>query len=170
MWIGFVLLAVGTGICLIPQRVVEAVSRRPTSVAGKAADVGAVLLLVGGLLAATATVARAQGPGGGGPRPAEHEGGADAIARPLRRLGLGPPLPPDTPLAEALMKELVCLCGGCKRENLFECAESATRPRSARRSWRCSPATTSPPRPAGWRRGGRWSAPSSASTAASTCW
>ncbi|MBE7454429.1 MAG: cytochrome c biogenesis protein CcsA [Kofleriaceae bacterium] len=121
VWIGFVLLAFGTCICLIPQRVVEAVSRRPTSVAGKAADVGAVLLLVGGLLAATATVAHAQGPGGGGPRPAEHEEELTRSRGHSDDSGWAHRFRPDTPLAESLMKELVCLCGGCKRENLFEC-------------------------------------------------
>jgi cytochrome c-type biogenesis protein CcmH/NrfF len=28
---------------------------------------------------------------------------------------------PDSPTAASLMKDLVCLCGGCKRENLHDC-------------------------------------------------
>jgi cytochrome c-type biogenesis protein CcmF len=37
VWIGFVMLAFGTFICLIPQRAVDLVSRRPTTAVGKAA-------------------------------------------------------------------------------------------------------------------------------------
>ncbi len=118
VWVGFVLLAFGTFICLIPQRAVDLVSRRPTTTLGKAADVGAVLLLVGALLGATASVAHAQGPSGGG---AEHE---EEMVRAMGHSddsGWAHRYRPDSPLAESLMKDLVCLCGGCKRENLHDC-------------------------------------------------
>ncbi|HUQ08066.1 MAG TPA: cytochrome c-type biogenesis CcmF C-terminal domain-containing protein [Kofleriaceae bacterium] len=120
VWIGFVLLAFGTFICLIPQRAVDLVSRRPTSTVGKAADVGAVLLLVGALLGASAGVAHAQSPGGGGGA-AEHE---EEVVRGRGHsddAGWAHRFRPDSPTAASLMKDLVCLCGGCKRENLHDC-------------------------------------------------
>jgi cytochrome c-type biogenesis protein CcmF len=120
VWIGFVLLAFGTFICLIPQRAVDLVSRRPTTTAGKAADVAAVLLLVGALLGATASVAHAQGPATGGGA-AEHE---EEMVRGMGHSddsGWAHRYRPDSPTAAGLMKELVCLCGGCQRENLHDC-------------------------------------------------
>ncbi|MBZ0231935.1 MAG: cytochrome c biogenesis protein CcsA [Deltaproteobacteria bacterium] len=118
VWIGFVLLGFGTFICLIPQRAVDLVSRRPTTTAGKAADVGAVLLLVGALLGATASAAHAQGPAGGG---AEHEEEMVRARGHADDSGWAHRYRPDSPTASSLMKELVCLCGGCKRENLHDC-------------------------------------------------
>ncbi len=123
VWIGFVMLAFGTFICLIPLRAVELVSRRPTTPAGKAADVGAVLLLVGVLLGAMAGVANAQAPQGGPPsqQMSEHE---DEVVRGRGHAddaGWAHRFPPDSATAANLMNELVCLCGGCKRENLRDC-------------------------------------------------
>jgi cytochrome c-type biogenesis protein CcmF len=119
VWIGFVLLAFGTFICLIPQRAVDLVSKRPSTPIGKAADVGAVLLLVGALIGATAGVAHAQAPGGGGG--GEH---ADEVVKARGHAddsGWAHRYRPDSPTAASLMKDLVCMCGGCKRENLHDC-------------------------------------------------
>jgi hypothetical protein len=87
---------------------------------GKAADVGAVLLLVGALLGGMAGVAHAQAPGpaGGG---GEHE---DEIVKARGHAddsGWAHRYRPDSPTAASLMKDLVCMCGGCKRENLHDC-------------------------------------------------
>ncbi len=123
VWIGFVMLAFGTFICLIPQRVVDLVSRRPASGAGKAADVGAVLLLVGALIAASVGVAHAQTPQtpGGEARPAEHEEEMVRARGHSDDAGWAHRYRPDSSLSAGIMKELVCLCGGCKRENLHDC-------------------------------------------------
>jgi cytochrome c-type biogenesis protein CcmF len=119
VWIGFVMLAFGTFICLIPQRAVDLVSRRPTTAVGKAADVGAVLLLVGALIGASAGVAQAQGGGGGGG--GEHEEEMVKARGHSDDAGWAHRYRPDSPTAASLMKDLVCLCGGCKRENLHDC-------------------------------------------------
>jgi cytochrome c-type biogenesis protein CcmF len=124
VWIGFVLLAFGTFICLIPQRAVDLVSRRPSTPLGKAADLGAVLLLVGALLGATASIAHAQAPGGGGAAGGgggEHE---DEIVKARGHAddsGWAHRYRPDSPTAASLMRDLVCMCGGCQRETLDEC-------------------------------------------------
>ncbi|MBK7196446.1 MAG: hypothetical protein IPH80_28530 [Myxococcales bacterium] len=103
VWIGFVFLAIGTFICLIPQGLVDLVSGRPKSALGRAADVAGLLLIVGALLAPMVAAARADDEpplrvAQAGP-PAEH---ADAEVRargqpPTTRAGrtaTGPTRPP----------------------------------------------------------------------------
>ncbi|MEZ4399931.1 MAG: cytochrome c-type biogenesis CcmF C-terminal domain-containing protein [Kofleriaceae bacterium] len=120
VWIGFMVLALGTFMCLIPQSVVELVSRRPTSKLGKAADVVGLALIIGALVGGPIAVARAdQGP----PRVAQAEH-VDAPARGMGHSddsGWAHRFRPDTPTATSLMKDLVCMCGGCSRETLFDC-------------------------------------------------
>jgi cytochrome c-type biogenesis protein CcmF len=144
VWIGYLLLAFGTLIALVPNRLVESLSPRPKTRLGRAADVGALVLLVAGLLAATASVAVADAPGPdrdaeragatvgaaeddhgtlvaqGGP-PAEHEAEQTAFSSHNDSAGHAHRFRPRNPTEQALMKELVCMCGGCKRENLYEC-------------------------------------------------
>ncbi len=48
VWLGFVLLMIGTFICLIPQNVVDNLSPRRRTRLGRAADLAAVLMLVSG--------------------------------------------------------------------------------------------------------------------------
>ncbi len=118
VWIGFVLLAFGTFICLIPQSVAESISGRPRTRAGKVADVAGILVLVGALIGGTASVAHAQSPQG---PPQEHVDEARPSGGHSDDAGWAHKFRPDSPTAASLMKELVCLCGGCKRENLHEC-------------------------------------------------
>ncbi|MGE3545100.1 MAG: cytochrome c-type biogenesis CcmF C-terminal domain-containing protein [Kofleriaceae bacterium] len=115
VWVGFLILAFGTLICLIPQRLVDMMSAGPTKGrVGRAGDSGLVLLLAGALVAGVTGQAHAQ--------PAEHEDesirtgggmttspGAAAMNRPQ----------PNT-VAERAMKELLCMCG-CTRESIFDC-------------------------------------------------
>ncbi|MBK7078293.1 MAG: cytochrome c biogenesis protein CcsA [Myxococcales bacterium] len=125
VWIGFVFLAIGTFICLIPQGLVDLVSGRPKSALGRAADVAGLLLIVGALLAPMVAAARADDEpplrvAQAGP-PAEH---ADAEVRARGHAddsGWSHRHRPDSATAEKLMKQLVCMCGGCQRETLFDC-------------------------------------------------
>jgi cytochrome c-type biogenesis protein CcmF len=123
VWAGFMLLMIGTAICLVPQSVVDRVNGRTRSDdAGEgerprrraASQAALILLAAGGLSLAFAGPAAAQ--------PAEHEDEATA-RRGGHDVGEGQAhmFRPDSPTAERLMRELVCLCGGCKRENIFEC-------------------------------------------------
>jgi len=128
VWIGFLVLAFGTFICLIPQSAVDAVTRKPARTAlGKAAELGVLLLVIGSLVGASIQIAHADVPAAvrvaqaGGDRPVEHE---DDIVRGMGHSddsGWAHRYRPDSPLASELMHNLVCLCGGCKRETLFDC-------------------------------------------------
>ena len=110
VWIGFLILAFGTLVCLIPQGVVDRLSARPRTRIGRAADVGVLLAIVFGVMAGLATQAHAQGvehvaPGGG-----MGDSGVGWAAKNR----------PDNATAEKAMKELLCVCG-CPRESIFDC-------------------------------------------------
>ena len=125
VWIGFGLLILGTAICLLPQSMVDNLSPRrrprgprggdsPGSSAGKAGGVVAVLIVCAGL--GFGQQAFAQG------APAEHtDNSALGASGHNTSQGVAHTCRPDTPTARKLMKELVCMCGGCKRESLYEC-------------------------------------------------
>jgi cytochrome c-type biogenesis protein CcmF len=123
VWIGFVVLAFGTFICLIPQGLVDRVSPRPRTRVGRMADVGILLLVVGGVTFGAAKVGYAAPPPV--PAAAEHQ---DDQAIPMGHdTGGGyahlyrPEQAADPALAEKLMKDMVCMCGGCNRETLYSC-------------------------------------------------
>jgi cytochrome c-type biogenesis protein CcmF len=112
VWIGFLVLAAGTLVCLIPQFVVDWLSRPRASRLGRAADLGVIALLVGGALAAGTGRADAAAP------PAEHAQagmgmGADGIGYTAMNR-------PTNATEERAMKELLCVCG-CSRESVFDC-------------------------------------------------
>ena len=113
VWIGFLVLALGTLICLIPQSVVDmmSVGRSATkSRLGRAGEVGVLALVLLALTGAVASQAHAQGgehvPAGGG------MGDAGTGWAAMNR--------PDNPTSERAMKELLCMCG-CARESIFDC-------------------------------------------------
>jgi cytochrome c-type biogenesis protein CcmF len=114
VWIGFMIFAFGTFICLIPQGVVDRLSPRPRTRLGRAADVAVLVLIALGLTAGLVRTAHAAGGAGA----AEHQvsGGMGDEGT-----GYASQYRPDTDTAAKLMKELVCMCGGCQRENIFEC-------------------------------------------------
>ena len=92
IWLGFALLAVGTILALLPERVFAvALSRVPEG----AATTGVVLLL----LVAGAPVMHAQ-----------HQDGTSEGY-----------VVPRTPLERDLQKEIICMCRGCGRQRLSEC-------------------------------------------------
>jgi cytochrome c-type biogenesis protein CcmH/NrfF len=99
-------------------------SPRPKTRTGKVLDVAALLAAVAVMLTLSVSAAWADAPAGqrvaqAGPMEhAEETGG--------RRghddgTGYAHMNRPTSPTAESLMRELICMCGGCKRENLYAC-------------------------------------------------
>ncbi|MBC7978849.1 MAG: cytochrome c biogenesis protein CcsA [Myxococcales bacterium] len=118
VWIGFLVLGFGTLVCLIPQGIVDRLSRPRATRLGRAADVVTMIVVVAGMLVGLSTQARAAStPAEHGP-PAEHVQagmgmGADGT-------GYAAMNRPTNKTEEAAMRELLCVCG-CKRESIFEC-------------------------------------------------
>ncbi len=114
VWIGFLILAFGTLVCLIPQGVVDKLQWKPQTRIGRAADAGLLLAIIAGVTLGISTQAHAAPPPGGG----EHVpagmgmgaagGGYAAQNRPAN----------DT--EQHAMKELLCPCG-CARQSILEC-------------------------------------------------
>lgn len=93
IWVGFGVMALGTGIALLPERTFNfALSRLP---AGVATTTTMLLLVL--LLGASAS--------------AQHIESAQTI-----------PVLPRTPLERELQRSLVCMCGTCGHKLLSECA------------------------------------------------
>jgi cytochrome c-type biogenesis protein CcmF len=113
VWVGFLILAFGTLVCLIPQGVVDRLSRPRVSRLGRAADLAVMALIVGGLVAGLANQAHAASA-----PPAEHVQagmgmGADST-------GFAAMNRPTNNTEERAMKELLCVCK-CPRESVFDC-------------------------------------------------
>jgi cytochrome c-type biogenesis protein CcmF len=111
VWVGFLILAFGTLVCLIPQGLVDRMSRPRMSRLGRAAELGVILLVFAGVSAVLTSQAHAAAP-------AEHVQpgmgmGADGI-------GYAAMNRPSNTTEERAMKELLCVCG-CARENVFDC-------------------------------------------------
>jgi len=115
VWVGFLVLAFGTLVCLIPQGIVDRMQWKPRTRIGRAADVGSMVVIVLALLGGLATQARADAPSGAA---AEHVpagmgmgksgGGYAAMNRPAN----------DT--EARAMKEVACPCG-CARQSIHDC-------------------------------------------------
>ena len=122
VWLGFGLLILGTAICLLPQSMIDNLApkrglNRKGDKGGKSKGaIAAAVLIIGLGLGLSPHVAEAQGP------PAEH---ADTSAMSAgghnTAKGVAHLCRPTDDTAKKLMKELVCMCGGCKRESLYEC-------------------------------------------------
>jgi cytochrome c-type biogenesis protein CcmF len=122
VWIGFLMLALGTLVCLIPQAVVESVSPRPKTKLGRAADVGVVIALVFGIVFGFASQAHAAPPP---TSTGEHVPAGMGMGN--SGGGFAAQNRPTTPVGEKAMKELICPCG-CARQSIFHCdCESAAR-------------------------------------------
>jgi cytochrome c-type biogenesis protein CcmF len=130
VWLGFMMLMVGTAICLVPQSVVNSVNGRGgrggreqgsddasedrPRPSRRGSEAALILLAALGLGLGLARPAAAQ--------PAEHvdESGRPAAGHDVDE-GVAHMFRPGSGTAEKLMKELVCLCGTCQRESILEC-------------------------------------------------
>jgi cytochrome c-type biogenesis protein CcmF len=116
VWIGFLIMAFGTLVCLIPQFVVDLVQRSfltplSRSKLGRAADVGLMLAIIAGLLVGLASQARAE-------TPAEHV--PQGMGMGQAGGGFAAQNRPNNDTAKRAMKELICTCG-CARQDIFDC-------------------------------------------------
>ncbi|HEU5055471.1 MAG TPA: cytochrome c-type biogenesis CcmF C-terminal domain-containing protein [Kofleriaceae bacterium] len=157
VWLGFFFLALGTMICLVPQRWVDRMTPGRKSRIGRLGEAAVLLLVAGGIIAGSTRIAMAQGPDprrqlehespieAGGPT---HNQAAAHLARPdeagylapfRKRLverikkekpGIGEAelkqqvavgLAPVVDITREAMAKLVCMCGGCTRETVYEC-------------------------------------------------
>jgi cytochrome c-type biogenesis protein CcmH/NrfF len=110
VWIGTMLLAFGTLICLIPQSLVDRLSGRPIKTRlGRAADLAILILIALGLVAGLASQAHAQ---------AEHV--RQGMGMGDTNVSYASKARPQNPAENDAMKELLCPCG-CKRESIFIC-------------------------------------------------
>ena len=149
VWLGFGLLMLGTVFCVIKQSWVDAILPSKSSKIGKAADLGVVLLILSGIMG-VGSHAFAQG-GGEHQVGGNHNPGATAAAtnreddrqllapyrlKAIKQIDQEGKLKDGSPEFEAaiqkqlapivsfnakIMKDLVCLCGGCTRESLHQC-------------------------------------------------
>ena len=113
VWVGFLILALGTLVCLIPERAVNVMGWKPKTKLGRAADVSIVLGVVCAVVLGLASQAHAQSPGGGEHVPAgmgmgQSGAGWAAMNRPRNATD------------EKAMKELICPCG-CARQDIHNC-------------------------------------------------
>ncbi|HEY2903647.1 MAG TPA: cytochrome c-type biogenesis CcmF C-terminal domain-containing protein [Polyangia bacterium] len=109
IWFGFMLLAIGTAIALMPESVLERLTARAgarSGVSDSAAGAAGLLLLAAGALAGGATL--------GWSTPA-HAAGAEMGE------AVGEPPTPEGPDENWLVRNIICQCGSC-RHNLIECA------------------------------------------------
>jgi cytochrome c-type biogenesis protein CcmF len=117
VWVGFLVLAAGTLICLIPQWVVDLFTGwQPKTRLGRAADVSIVVGVVLALVLGIGSQARADTPAGAAP--AEHVPSG---------MGMGPSGEgwaaknrPTNDTQSKAMGELLCPCG-CARQSILDC-------------------------------------------------
>ena len=111
VWVGFLILAFGTLVCLIPQSFVDRASGRQVKTRlGRVGEAGILALIVGGVL--VGLVSQAQAQGGEHVKPGAGMGDSGIGWASMNR--------PDNDQAAAAMKELLCMCG-CPRESIFDC-------------------------------------------------
>jgi len=111
VWIGFLMLALGTLICLIPVDSFDRLTRakQPKSRLGRAAEISVLVLVAVGILAGLASQAHAQ---------AEHV--KPGMGMGDTSVGWASMNRPNNDAEADAMKELLCPCG-CKRENIYIC-------------------------------------------------
>ena len=121
VWLGFLVLAIGTLICLIPQGIVDALlvdalQWKPKTRVGRAADVGIVIGMVFVALAGLSTQAHAQA--AQPPAGAEHV--TEGMGMGKAGGGFAAQNRPANDTEARAMKELLCPCG-CARQDVLEC-------------------------------------------------
>jgi cytochrome c-type biogenesis protein CcmF len=112
VWVGFLILALGTLICLIPQGLVDLAARPRRTRIGRAADIAVLLVFVTGVIAGLANQAHAAD------APAEHV--QPGLGMGNAGVGYAAMNRPGNEVEERAMRELLCVCG-CARESVFDC-------------------------------------------------
>jgi cytochrome c-type biogenesis protein CcmF len=117
VWVGFLVMAFGTLVCLIPGSAVDRLQWRPRTRLGHAADVGILLAVVFSVVTGIASQAHA----------ARGDGAAGATEHVPAGMGMGnagaghaAQHRPDSATADKAMKELICPCG-CARQDIHQC-------------------------------------------------
>ncbi len=108
IWIGFILLALGTVICIAPERAYQVAEEKAREAARGGIKVGSILALVAAGALLHATLARADEPPPAAPPPA-HNVGTEVRAA------------PRSPAENELFHKIVCMCGTCGRQLLSDC-------------------------------------------------
>ncbi|HEY5924477.1 MAG TPA: cytochrome c-type biogenesis CcmF C-terminal domain-containing protein [Kofleriaceae bacterium] len=114
VWVGFLMLALGTLVCLIPQKVVDMMQWKPKTKLGRAADVGIVIAVAFSLVLGLASQAQAATPATGGEHVPAGMGMGNAGE------GYAAQNRPMSGTSEKAMKELICPCG-CARQDIHNC-------------------------------------------------
>jgi cytochrome c-type biogenesis protein CcmF len=114
VWVGFLILAFGTLVCLIPQSLVDKLQWKPKTRIGRAADVGIILAVVTSVTLGIASQAHAAPPPGTGEHVPAGMGMGNA------GVGWAAQNRPQNDIESKAMKELLCPCG-CARQSILEC-------------------------------------------------
>ena len=113
VWLGFVMLMIGTVICLIPESLANALRPEPRTKIGKLADRAGLALIVGASVFLAASAASAQSAAPGPVYDDGDTGHGGASAAHMYR--------PANEVEEQLMRNIACLCNGCPREPIHDC-------------------------------------------------
>jgi cytochrome c-type biogenesis protein CcmF len=120
VWVGFLVLALGTLCCLIPQSLVDKLQWKPKTKLGRAADVSIVVGLAFAALIGIASQAREAHAATPPPPEAATEHVPAGMGMGQAGGGYAAQNRPDSATAEKAMKELICPCG-CARQEIFGC-------------------------------------------------
>jgi cytochrome c-type biogenesis protein CcmF len=118
VWIGFLILAFGTLVCLVPQGAIRrlvgpSLTKMVQSRLGRAADIGIVLAIIGAVVVGLAGQAHAAPAA-----PAEHV--PEGMGMGQVGAGYAAMARPNNDVETRAMKEVLCPCG-CARQSIFEC-------------------------------------------------
>ena len=120
VWVGIMVLLLGTLICLIPQSVVEMAQWKPRTKIGRAADVSLVLSIVAALTFGIASQAHADPPTGANNAGAAAEHVPAGMGMGKSGGGFAAMNRPTNDTEGRAMKELLCPCG-CARQSIYDC-------------------------------------------------
>ena len=117
VWVGFLILMLGTLVCLIPERAAN-IGWKPKTKLGRAADVSIVVGVICAVVIGLGSQAYAQGGGGGAPGGGEHVPAGMGMGK--SGAGWAAKNRPRNATEDKAMKELICPCG-CARQDIHGC-------------------------------------------------
>jgi cytochrome c-type biogenesis protein CcmF len=121
VWLGFIILAIGTLICLIPQSLVDMVTWKPKSPIGRAVDVGIVAGIVVALVLGVASQAHAGPPAAVSEHaPAVSEHVPAGMGMGGESAGWAAKNRPENDTQAHAMNEILCPCG-CAHQTIYDC-------------------------------------------------